>query len=50
MNDMQVFQLDDGEIPAGRIGVIIRARQGAQTTISFDDFKVWDLAASQPDN
>jgi len=50
VNDMQVFQLNDGEIPAGRIGVIVRARQGAQTTISFDDFRVWDLATSQLDN
>jgi len=50
VNDMQVFQLDNGEIPAGRIGVIVRARRGAQTTISFDDFRVWDLAVSQPDD
>jgi len=50
VNDMQVFELNNGEIPAGRIGVIVRARQGAQTTISFDDFRVWDLAASQPDD
>ncbi len=50
VNDLQVFQLDNGEIPAGRIGVIVRARRGAQTTISFDDFRVWDLAVSQPDD
>ena len=50
VNDMQVFQLDNSEIPAGRIGVIVRARRGAQTTISFDDFRVWDLAESQPDD
>ena len=50
VNDMQVFQLEDGQIPAGRIGVIVRARQGAQTTISFDNFRVWDLAESQQDN
>jgi len=50
VNDMQVFELANGEIPAGRIGVIVRARKGAQTTISFDDFRVWDLAASQVDD
>lgn len=50
VNDMQVFQLEDGEIPAGRIGVIVRARRGAQTTISFDDFRVWDLTSSQVDD
>ena len=44
VNDMQVFQLQDGEIPTGRIGVIVRARHGAQTTVSFDEFMVWDLA------
>jgi hypothetical protein len=49
VNDMQVFQVEDGEIAAGRIGVIVRARRGAQTTISFDDFRVWDLASTQPD-
>jgi hypothetical protein len=49
VNDMQVFQVEDGEIPTGKIGVLVRARRGAQTTISFDDFKVWDLASSQPD-
>ena len=50
VNDIQVFMLEDGEIPTGRIGVIVRARRGAQTTISFDDFKVWDLASNQPDD
>jgi hypothetical protein len=49
VNDMQVFEVEDGEIPTGRIGVIVRARRGAQTTISFDDFRVWDLASSGPD-
>ncbi len=49
VNDMQVVELKDGEIPTGRIGVIVRARRGAQTTISFDDFRVWDLTSSQPD-
>lgn len=44
VNDMQVFQLEDGEIHMGRIGVIVRARHGAQTTVSFDEFRVWDLA------
>jgi hypothetical protein len=44
VNDMQVFQLKDGEIPTGRIGVIVRARRAAQTTVSFDEFRVWDLA------
>ena len=44
VNDMQVFQLKDGEIPTGRIGVIVRARHAAQTTVSFDEFRVWDLA------
>jgi hypothetical protein len=42
---MQVFQLKDGEIPTGRIGVIVRARRAAQTTVSFDNLKVWDLAS-----
>ncbi len=45
VNDMQVFQLKDGEISAGRIGVIVRARRAAQTTVSFDNLKVWDLAS-----
>lgn len=44
VNDMQVFQLMDGEISTGRIGVIVRARHAAQTTISFGEFRVWDLA------
>ena len=44
VNDMPVFQLKDGEIPTGRIGVIVRARHAAQTTVSFDEFRVWDLA------
>ncbi|MFQ5943996.1 MAG: hypothetical protein ACE5JF_10625 [Anaerolineales bacterium] len=46
VNDRQVFQLEDGEIPTGRIGVIVRARRAAQTTVSFDEFRVWDLASS----
>lgn len=44
VNDMQVFDLMDGEIPSGKIGVIVRARRATQTTISFDEFRVWDLA------
>lgn len=44
VNDIQVFQLENGEIASGRIGVIVRSRRGAQTTVSFDDFRVWDLA------
>ena len=44
VNDIQVFQFEDGEIPGGRIGVIVRSRRGAQTTVSFDDFRLWDLA------
>jgi len=47
VNDMPVFEVNDGEIPIGKIGVIVRARSGAQTTISFDGFRVWDLASSQ---
>lgn len=43
VNDMQAFELEDGEIPAGMIGVIVRARRAAQTTVSFDEFRVWDL-------
>ncbi len=49
VNDMQVVQLEDGEIPSGKIGLMVRARRGAQTTISFDDFRVWDLASTRPD-
>ncbi len=50
VNDMQVFQVEDGEIATGKIGVIVRARRGAQTTISFDEFRVWDLTSNQPDD
>jgi hypothetical protein len=45
VNDIQVFQLVDGEIPAGGIGTIVRARRAAQTTVSFDEFRVWDLTS-----
>jgi len=49
VNEMQVFQAEDSEIPSGRIGVIVRSRRGAQTTVSFDEFRVWDLASNQAD-
>jgi len=43
VNDIQVFQVENSGIPSGRIGVIVRSRRGAQTTVSFDDFRAWDL-------
>lgn len=44
VNDIEVYLLMDGEIPAGKIGALVRARQSPQTTIAFDSFRVWDLS------
>ena len=49
VNDMQVFEFVDGEIPIGHIGVMVRARRAPQTTVSFDQFRFWDLS-SEPDD
>ncbi len=45
VNDLEVFQLMNGEIASGKIGAIVRARRSSQTTIAFDEFRVWDLSA-----
>lgn len=44
VNQIQVLEFTDRSLSAGGVGVIVRARGGAQTTVSFDDFQVWDLS------
>ena len=40
INGEEVFNDRDLALSTGRIGVVVRARQGGQTTASFDDFSV----------
>lgn len=49
VNQIQVLEFTDRSLTAGGIGLIVRARGGAQTTISFDDFQVWDLSIPAED-
>lgn len=37
INDLQVFEAKDPIIPTGGLGLLVRSRQGGQTTISFED-------------
>lgn len=45
INDMEVFEIRDGELLDGSIGLIVRARSSLQTTVAFDNFRVWDLSS-----
>lgn len=40
LNGIEVFSDQDSALPAGRAGLIVRARAGGQTTVSFDNFVV----------
>ncbi len=41
VNRIQVLEVTDSRIPTGGVGLIVRARRGSQTTISFDNFSLW---------
>ena len=43
INDVEVFDLRDGELPSGRVGLIVRSRQEGQTTIAFDNLLIRGL-------
>lgn len=43
LNGVEVFSDEDDVLPAGRSGLIVRARAGGQTTVSFDNFSVRSL-------
>jgi hypothetical protein len=44
VNDIQVMELSDRLLQFGRVGLIVRARRGSQATVSFDNFRLWDLS------
>ena len=43
LNGVEVFSDTDEALPAGRVGLIVRARADGQTTVSFDNFIVRTL-------
>lgn len=43
VNGIQVLELTDSQIASGATGLIVRARRSTQTTISFDDFRLWEV-------
>lgn len=40
LNGVEVFMEEDAALPAGGSGLIVRARGGGQTTVTFDNFTV----------
>lgn len=47
VNQIQVLEVTDSRIPSGGVGLIVRARRGSQTTISFDNFSLWAAGGSE---
>lgn len=43
LNGVEVYSDEDDKLPAGGAGLIVRARAGGQTTVSFDNFIVRSL-------
>jgi hypothetical protein len=43
LNGVEVFTEQDDTLPAGEAGLLVRARAGGQTTVSFDNFIVRSL-------
>jgi hypothetical protein len=43
LNGVEIFSEQDDTLPAGRVGLMVRARAGGQTTVSFDNFIVRSL-------
>lgn len=46
LNGVEVFSDSDDTLAAGRVGLIVRARAGGQTTVSFDNFIVRTLKST----
>ncbi len=43
INDLEVFDVHDGQLPAGGIGLLVWSRRSGHTTVAFDEFKVYSL-------
>lgn len=43
VNDILALELSDSQIDSGGAGLIVRARRSNQTTVSFDDFRLWPV-------